>query len=37
MAVTVNKAGNPGETVKGIRIVIDPEKTIKYPVFNVGL
>ncbi|MGB7968076.1 MAG: FmdE family protein [Methanobacterium sp.] len=34
MAVTVNKAGNPGETVKGIRIVIDPEKTIKYPLFN---
>ena len=34
MAVTVNKAGNPGETVKGIRIVVDPEKTIKYPLFH---
>jgi formylmethanofuran dehydrogenase subunit E len=34
MAVTVNKKGNPGETVKGIRIVIDPEKTINYPLFH---
>lgn len=33
MAVTVNKAGIPGETVKGIRIIVDPEKTIKYPIF----
>ena len=34
MAVTVNKAGIPGEIVKGIRIVVDPEKTIKYPLFH---
>jgi formylmethanofuran dehydrogenase subunit E len=34
MAITVNKKGNPGETVKGIRIVIDPEKTINYPLFH---
>lgn len=34
MAVTVNKKGNPGENVKGIRIVVDPEKTINYSLFH---
>lgn len=34
MAVTVNKKGNPGDKVKGIRIIVDPEKTVKYPVFH---
>ena len=28
MAVTINKSGIPGETVKGVRIVVDPEKTV---------
>jgi len=32
MAITVNKAANPGEThVKGIRIYLDHNKTVKYP------
>ena len=34
MAVTFNKAGNPGDIVKGLRIVVDPEKTVKYPIFH---
>lgn len=35
MAVTISKAAEPGEmTVKGVRIVLDPEKTMKYPVFH---
>ncbi|EHP83598.1 FmdE family protein [Methanotorris formicicus] len=31
MAVTVNKWGREGETVRGVRIILDPKKTIKYP------
>ncbi len=35
MAATINKAANPGqENVKAVRIVLDPEKTVKYPVFH---
>lgn len=35
MAVTINKSAEPGQNfVKGIRIVLDPEKTVKYPVFH---
>ena len=35
MAVTINKAAPPGEkTVQAVRIVLDPEKTIKYPIFH---
>ena len=34
MAVTVNKSGKAGETVKGIRIIVDPEKTINYPIVH---
>ena len=35
MAVTINKAAVPGENfVKGVRIVLDPEKTVKYPIFH---
>ena len=34
MALTINKAANPGERTKGLRIVLDPEKTIKYPIFH---
>ncbi|AIJ06263.1 formylmethanofuran dehydrogenase subunit E [Methanocaldococcus bathoardescens] len=31
MAVTVNKWGREGEVVKGVRIILDPKKTAKYP------
>ena len=35
MAVTINKAAPPGEeTVQAVRIVLDPEKTVKYPIFH---
>lgn len=35
MAMTINKAGKPGEKVaKGVRIFLDPEKTAAYPVFH---
>ncbi len=35
MAVTINKAAQPGDkTVKSVRIILDPEKTIKYPLFH---
>lgn len=34
MALTINKAANPGEKIKGLRIVLDPEKTVKYPIFH---
>ncbi len=31
MAVTVNKWGREGEIIKGVRIILDPKKTVKYP------
>ncbi|MBC7098507.1 formylmethanofuran dehydrogenase [Candidatus Bipolaricaulota bacterium] len=31
MAVTVNKAGDEGEVVEGVRIILDPQKAIHYP------
>ena len=35
MAVTINKGAKPGqEYVEGVRIFLDPAKTIKYPVFH---
>jgi formylmethanofuran dehydrogenase subunit E len=35
MAVTINKSAVPGQKfVKGVRIVLDPEKTVKYPLFH---
>ena len=35
MAVTINKGGKPGEThVKGVRIFLDPAKTVNYPVLH---
>lgn len=35
LAVTINKAAKPGEeSVKGLRIFLDPEKTAKYPVLH---
>ena len=35
MAMTINKAGKPGDkVVKGVRIFLDPEKTKEYPVFH---
>lgn len=35
MAMTINKAGTSGEeVVKGVRIILDPEKTKAYPVFH---
>ncbi len=35
MAMTINKAAKPGQkVVKGVRIFLDPEKTVKYPVFH---
>jgi len=35
MAVTINKATpNHEKTVKSIRIILDPGKTIKYPIFH---
>jgi formylmethanofuran dehydrogenase subunit E len=35
MAVTINKAVSPGyKTVKSVRIVLDPEKTVNYPIFH---
>jgi formylmethanofuran dehydrogenase subunit E len=35
MAVTINKAAEPGaKSVKAVRIILDPEKTVNYPVFH---
>ena len=35
MAATINKAAPPGHvTVKAVRIVLDPEKSVKYPIFH---
>jgi formylmethanofuran dehydrogenase subunit E len=35
MAATINKSAKPGEEyVKGVRIFLDPAKTVKYPVFH---
>ncbi|ADP77949.1 formylmethanofuran dehydrogenase, subunit E [Methanothermus fervidus DSM 2088] len=34
MAVTINKKGAPGETVKGVRIILDPNKTRDYPIIH---
>lgn len=35
MAVTINKGALPGKThVKGVRIFLDPEKTVEYPLFH---
>jgi formylmethanofuran dehydrogenase subunit E len=34
MAVTINKSAQPGEKTKSVRIVLDPEKTINYPIFH---
>ena len=35
MAVTINKATEPEEAfAKGVRIILDPEKTAKYPIFH---
>jgi formylmethanofuran dehydrogenase subunit E len=35
MAVTINKGAEPGQThIKGVRIFLDPAKTLKYPVFH---
>ncbi len=35
MAVTVNKGAKPGQDhIKGVRIFLDPAKTINYPVFH---
>lgn len=35
MAVTINKAGKPGDkSVEGIRIFLDQKKTAKYPVLH---
>jgi formylmethanofuran dehydrogenase subunit E len=35
MAATINKSAENGEkTIKAVRIVLDPEKTINYPVFH---
>ena len=35
MTVTINKRGKLGQThVKGIRIFLDPAKTINYPIFH---
>lgn len=35
MAMTINKAAESGKDhVQGIRIILDPKKTVKYPVFH---
>ncbi len=35
MAVTINKGAEPGQShIKGVRIFLDPAKTVKYPVFH---
>ncbi len=35
MAVTINKRGEPGQkVVEGVRIFLDPEKTVRYPVLH---
>jgi len=35
IAVTINKIAKPGQThVKGVRIFLDPEKTVEYPALH---
>lgn len=35
MAATINKSADKGEkSIKALRIVLDPEKTVNYPVFH---
>ncbi|AEH07143.1 FmdE family protein [Methanothermococcus okinawensis] len=34
MAVIVNKMGKEGETIKGVRIILDDKKTVNYPALH---
>lgn len=34
MAVIINRKGMPGETVQALRIILDPEKTVNYPIIH---
>lgn len=31
MAMTINKAGDEGKIIEGVRIILDPQKTTRYP------